>query len=115
MTMRKTPSTVRERYAGAGDSDDLPTALPWLGLVRRRAPTPIGRGMLEPSMCLMLQGEKQMLEARKLLMGGGIEASNVAFQVGYESPSQFSREYRRLFGASPIQDAEQLRGVIPSP
>ena len=290
---------VRLRYAAVGGIDDLPTALPWLGLIRRRAPTPIGRGMLEPSMCLMLQGEKQMLvgervlrygagcyvqagtaipvsgqvmraseaepyygirvdfdptelaafmlemripmpvqgddppfvsvevaeegmldafvrllgllnrpsdlpvlgrllkqeimyylvmgpggptltrglmgsqrefavnkaiswirehydaplkiaelaeavhlspsvlhrrfraatimsplqyqkqvrllEARKLLMGGGIEAANVAFQVGYESPSQFSREYRRLFGASPLQDAEQLRGVAPSP
>jgi len=290
---------VRLRYAAANDIDDLPTALPWLGLIRRRVPTPIGRGMLEPSMCLLLQGEKQMLvgervlrygagcyvqagaampvsgqvmradeaepyygirvdldpkeiaafmlemripmpvqgddppfvsvevaeqglldafarllglldrpldlpvlgrllkqeimyylvtgpggttltrglmgsqrefavnkaigwirehydaplkiaelaeavhlspsvlhrrfkaatimsplqyqkqvrllEARKLLMGGGIEAANVAFQVGYESPSQFSREYRRLFGASPLQDAEQLRGVALPP
>jgi len=290
---------VHLRYAAANDIDDLSTALPWLGLIRRRAPTPIGRGMLEPSMCLLLQGEKQMLvgervlrygagcyvqagtampvsgqvvrareaepyygirvdldpkelaafmlemqipmpvqgndppsvsvevaeegmldtfarllgllnrpadlpvlgrllkqeimyylvtgpggptltrglmgsqresavnkaigwirehydaplkiaelaeavhlspsvlhrrfkaatimsplqyqkqvrllEARKLLMGGGVEAANVAFQVGYESPSQFSREYRRLFGASPLQDAEQLRGVAPSP
>lgn len=290
---------VSQRYAGADGIDDLPTALPWLGLVRRRGATPIGRGMLEPSMCLMLQGEKQMLvgervlrygagcyvqagtampvsgqvmratdaepyygirvdldpkelasfllemripmppqdddppfvsvetaerallealerllrlldrpsdlpvlgrllkqeilyhlvtgtggptltrglmggwhesavnkaigwirehfdaplrvaelaeavhlspsvlhrrfkaatimsplqyqkqvrllEARKLLMSGGVEAANVAFQVGYESPSQFSREYRRLFGASPMQDAEQLRGVAPLP
>ena len=290
---------VSRRYAEAGAIDDLPTALPWLGLVRRRGPTTIGRGMLEPSMCLMLQGDKQMLvgervlrygagcyvqagmampvsgqvmrateeepyygiridldpkelasfllemqipmppqdddppfvsvetagealleslarllrlldrpsdlpvlgrllkqeilyhlvtgpggptltrglmgsqrasavnkaigwirehygaplriaelaeavhlspsvlhrrfkaatimsplqyqkqvrllEARKLLMSGGIEAANVAFQVGYESPSQFSREYRRLFGASPMQDAEQLRGIAPSP
>lgn len=291
--------TVIRRFAGADDIDDLSTALPWLGLIRRRGPTAIGRGMLEPSMCLMLQGEKQMLvgervlrygagcyvqagmtipvsgqvlraseaepyygirvdldpkelasfllemqvpipsqrndpplvsveiagaalleaferllrlldrptdlpvlarllkqeimyhlvtgpggptltqglmgshrefavnkaiswirehydaplkiaelaeavhlspsvlhrrfkaatimsplqyqkqirllEARKLLMSGGVEAANVAFQVGYESPSQFSREYRRLFGASPLQDAEQLRGVAPSP
>lgn len=291
--------TVSRRFAGADGIDDLSTALPWLGLIRRRGPTAIGRGMLEPSMCLMLQGEKQMLvgervlrygagfyvqagmtipvsgqvvraseaepyygirvdldpkelasfllemqvpmpsqgndpplvsveiagaalleaferllrlldrptdlpvlarllkqeimyhlvtgpggptlmqglmgshrefavnkaiswirehydaplkiaelaeavhlspsvlhrrfkaatimsplqyqkqvrllEARKLLMSGGVEAANVAFQVGYESPSQFSREYRRLFGASPLQDAEQLRGVAPSP
>jgi len=291
--------TVSRRFAGADGIDDLSTTLPWLGLIRRRGPTAIGRGMLEPSMCLMLQGEKQMLvgervlrygagcyvqagmtipvsgqvvraseaepyygirvdldpkelasfllemqvpmpsqgndpplvsveiagaalleaferllrlldrptdlpvlarllkqeimyhlvtgpggptltqglmgshrefavnkaiswirehydaplkiaelaeavhlspsvlhrrfkaatimsplqyqkqvrllEARKLLMSGGVEAANVAFQVGYESPSQFSREYRRLFGASPLQDAEQLRGVAPSP
>ncbi|CDG85618.1 aldehyde dehydrogenase domain protein [Janthinobacterium agaricidamnosum NBRC 102515 = DSM 9628] len=38
-----------------------------------------------------------------------LEAASVAFQVGYESPSQFSREYRRLFGASPLQDIDYLK------
>ena len=58
---------------------------------------------------LQYQKQVRLLEARKLLMAGGVEAATVAFKVGYESPSQFSREYRRLFGASPMQDAEQLR------
>jgi len=58
---------------------------------------------------LQYQKQVRLLEARKLLMAGGVEAATVAYQVGYESPSQFSREYRRLFGASPLQDAEQLR------
>ena len=58
---------------------------------------------------LQYQKQVRLLEARKLLMAGGLEAATVAFKVGYESPSQFSREYRRMFGASPIQDAEQLR------
>lgn len=58
---------------------------------------------------LQYQKQVRLLEARKLLMGGGVEAATVAFKVGYESPSQFSREYRRLFGASPLKDAEQLR------
>ena len=58
---------------------------------------------------LQYQKHVRLLEARKLLMAGGMEAATVAYQVGYESPSQFSREYRRLFGASPLQDAEQLR------
>jgi AraC-like DNA-binding protein len=35
--------------------------------------------------------------------------AGVAFQVGYESPSQFSREYKRLFGAPPIRDLERKR------
>ncbi len=38
-------------------------------------------------------------------------ATTAAFQVGYESPSQFSREYSRLFGAPPLQDITSLRQV----
>jgi transcriptional regulator GlxA family with amidase domain len=57
----------------------------------------------------------RLLEARKLLMAGGVEAATVAYQVGYESPSQFSREYRRLFGASPLQDAQHLRQAHVEP
>ncbi|WP_211441209.1 AraC family transcriptional regulator [Collimonas humicola] len=58
---------------------------------------------------LQYQKQVRLLEARKLLLGGSIEAATVAFKVGYESPSQFSREYRRLFGASPLQDMEYLK------
>ena len=64
---------------------------------------------------LQYQKHVRLLEARKLLMAGGVEAATVAYQVGYESPSQFSREYRRLFGASPLQDAQQLRQVHAEP
>jgi AraC-like DNA-binding protein len=59
---------------------------------------------------LQYQKQVRLLEARKLLMSGEAEAASVAFEVGYESPSQFSREYRRLFGAPPLKDAQQLRG-----
>jgi AraC-like DNA-binding protein len=58
---------------------------------------------------LQYQKQIRLLEARKMLMSGDTEAASVAYEVGYESPSQFSREYRRLFGAPPLQDAEQLR------
>jgi AraC-like DNA-binding protein len=58
---------------------------------------------------LQYQKQVRLLEARKVLMSEDVEAASVAYQVGYESPSQFSREYRRLFGLSPMQDAEQLR------
>jgi AraC-like DNA-binding protein len=58
---------------------------------------------------LQYQKQIRLLEARKMLMSGDTEAATVAYEVGYESPSQFSREYRRLFGASPLKDAEQLR------
>jgi AraC-like DNA-binding protein len=58
---------------------------------------------------IQYQKQVRLLEARKLLMSAEVEAASVAFEVGYESPSQFSREYRRLFGFSPLKDAEQLR------
>ena len=43
------------------------------------------------------------------MLGAGLDAAEAAFRVGYESPSQFGREYRRLFGAPPRQDVAALR------
>ncbi len=37
-----------------------------------------------------------------------MDAANAAFEVGYESPSQFSREYSRLFGAPPLRDIKKM-------
>jgi len=62
---------------------------------------------------LQYQKQIRLLEARKLLLTGKLEAATVAYQVGYESPSQFSREYRRLFGAPPLQDMEYLKHHEP--
>jgi AraC-like DNA-binding protein len=42
-----------------------------------------------------------------------LDAATAAFQVGYESPSQFSREYRRLFGAPPLHDIKSLHQSLP--
>lgn len=47
--------------------------------------------------------------ARRLMLNEGVDAANAAFEVGYESPSQFSREYARLFGAPPKRDVVGLR------
>jgi AraC-like DNA-binding protein len=58
---------------------------------------------------LQYQKRLRLLEARRLLFTGTVDAATAAFTVGYESPSQFSREYRRLFGAPPLQDIENLR------
>lgn len=38
-----------------------------------------------------------------------MDAANAAFQVGYESPSQFNRKYNRMFGAPPLRDVSKLR------
>lgn len=51
----------------------------------------------------------RLTEARRLMLSERLDAATAAFRVGYESPSQFSREYRRLFGAPPSRDIADLR------
>jgi len=63
---------------------------------------------------LQFQKSLRLQEARRLLMVEEMEASNVAFQVGYESPSQFSREYARLFGLPPLRDVKRIRESFES-
>lgn len=58
---------------------------------------------------LQYQKQIRLQEARKLMLTEAIDAATVARRVGYESPSQFSREYRRLFGAPPLRDIARLR------
>ncbi|CDZ34547.1 AraC-type transcriptional regulator N-terminal domain protein [Neorhizobium galegae bv. officinalis] len=58
---------------------------------------------------LQYQKQLRLQEARRLILGNAMDAATAAHQVGYDSPSQFSREYRRLFGAPPIQDITRLR------
>jgi AraC-like DNA-binding protein len=60
---------------------------------------------------LQYQKQLRLQEARRLLMAEGLDVSAAAYRVGYESPSQFSREYRRLFGASPVKDLARLRNI----
>ncbi|MGA3282177.1 MAG: AraC family transcriptional regulator [Smithella sp.] len=58
---------------------------------------------------LQYQKWLRLNEARRLMLIENQDAATVAFQVGYESPSQFSREYGRLFGAPPLRDIISLR------
>jgi AraC-like DNA-binding protein len=58
---------------------------------------------------LQYQKWLRLNEARRLMLAERLDVANAAFQVGYESPSQFGREYRRLFGDSPIRDISTLR------
>ncbi|MBK8803314.1 MAG: AraC family transcriptional regulator [Fibrobacteres bacterium] len=62
---------------------------------------------------LQYQKELRLLQARRLLRGGGASVTTAAFDVGYESPSQFSREYTRKFRVPPSREAgveHSLRG-----
>lgn len=64
---------------------------------------------------LQYQKQLRLQEARQLLLAGEHRASDVAFAVGYESASQFSREYVRQFGASPARDVRETRQAISTP
>jgi AraC-like DNA-binding protein len=55
------------------------------------------------------QKQLRIQEARRLMIGEGLDAGEAAFRVGYESPSQFGREYRRMFGNSPHRDVAALQ------
>ena len=58
---------------------------------------------------LQFQKQLRLREARRLMLAEHMDAATAAFQVGYESPSQFSREYNRLFGTPPLRDITNLR------
>ncbi|MDD2700814.1 MAG: AraC family transcriptional regulator [Sideroxydans sp.] len=58
---------------------------------------------------LQYQKSLRLNEARRLMLNENIDAATSAYRVGYESPSQFSREYSRLFGASPRRDVDEMR------
>ena len=61
---------------------------------------------------LQFQKRLRLQEARRLLLTRDLDASRVSFDVGYESASQFSREYRRLFGEPPARDAARARRAL---
>ncbi|MCY1288224.1 AraC family transcriptional regulator [Pseudomonas jinjuensis] len=58
---------------------------------------------------LQYQKQLRLQEARRLMLSEGLEVAVAGHRVGYESPSQFSREYSRLFGAPPLRDLASLR------
>jgi AraC-like DNA-binding protein len=53
----------------------------------------------------------RLQEARRIMVADAVDAANAGFTVGYESPSQFSRDYTRVFGSPPLQDARRLRAM----
>ena len=61
---------------------------------------------------LQFQKQLRLIEARRLMASEGAQASSAALAVGYESVSQFTREYRRMFGLPPARDAEAAREEV---
>ncbi|PZQ35921.1 MAG: AraC family transcriptional regulator [Phenylobacterium zucineum] len=61
---------------------------------------------------MQYQKQLRLYEARRLMLVEGLDVGAAGFSVGYQSPSQFSREYRRLYGLPPARDVEALRAPI---
>jgi AraC-like DNA-binding protein len=57
---------------------------------------------------LQFQKKMRLLEAQRLMLIERIDALTASYEVGYESPTQFNREYKRLFGNSPVKDVKSI-------
>ena len=57
------------------------------------------------------QNRLRLLVARRLLLGEDLDAASAASRVGYHDASYFNREYKSLFGVSPMRDVHRLREV----
>jgi AraC-like DNA-binding protein len=97
-------NTLREHYAE-------PLRIEALADVAHMSPSSLHHHFKAVTAMSPLQYQKRLrlIEARRLMLGEQLDAAEAAHRVGYQSPSQFSREYARLFGASPSRDLRQLR------
>jgi AraC-like DNA-binding protein len=58
---------------------------------------------------LQFQKHLRLQEARRLMLGEGLDAANAGYRVGYDDAAYFNREYKKLFGEPPMRDVERLR------
>ncbi len=102
--IRRAIQTIRDHYAE-------PIAMEALASVTAMGLSTFHRRFKAVTGMSPLQYQKQirLLQARSLLVAGSGSATEIAFEVGYESPSQFSREYARAFGLPPAKDCARLR------
>jgi len=99
--------TLKDRFAE-------PVRIDQLAAIARMSPATFHRQFKSVTAMSPLQYQKQLrlLEARRLMLSSSANVEVAAFQVGYESPSQFSREYTRMFGRSPRRDVSALRAPV---
>ena len=113
--------------AERGKTERIAAGLGWL---RRNAARRIRMEELAREMCMSpssmhscfraatsmspLQFQKQLRlqNARRMMLSEAVDAGTASRRVGYQSASQFSREYRRFFGEPPLRDIERLRGLV---
>lgn len=100
---------IRESFAE-------PLSVPALAALAGMSPATFHRHFKAATAMTPVQYQKQLRlqEARRLLLAQGAGVAQVGFAIGYESASQFSRDYRRLFGAPPGRDGAGLRRTMPA-
>ncbi|ADV84960.1 AraC family transcriptional regulator [Terriglobus saanensis] len=88
-----------------------PIRIEELATVAQMSPSAFHRQFKAITSMTPLQYQKQLrlIEARRLMVSDALNVETAAFQVGYESPSQFSREYSRMFAMSPRRDVASLK------
>ena len=98
--------SLRKRFAE-------PVRIEELASIARMSPSAFHRQFKAITSMTPLQYQKQLrlLEARRLMISEAANVETAAFQVGYESPSQFSREYSRMFAMSPRRDVVAFKGT----
>ncbi|WP_307283914.1 AraC family transcriptional regulator [Labrys wisconsinensis] len=115
MTLANSPSqrvigamhSLRSRFRETVRIEDL-------AAIAQMSPSAFHRQFKALTSLTPLQYQKQLrlLEARRLMISRAVNVEAASFQVGYESPSQFSREYARTFGAPPKRDAERMQIML---
>jgi AraC-like DNA-binding protein len=115
MTLANSPSqpvinamhSLRRRFKEAVRIEEL-------AAIARMSPSAFHRQFKALTSLTPLQYQKQLrlLEARRLMISNAINVEAASFEVGYESPSQFNREYARMFGAPPKRDATHMQTVL---
>lgn len=73
---------------------------------------PLKSVAIAPLTPLQYQKQLRLLEARRLMISCAVNVETASFEVGYESASQFSREYARMFGNSPKRDATAMHQAL---
>ncbi|GGA37004.1 AraC family transcriptional regulator [Paenibacillus physcomitrellae] len=98
---------IKEHYA-------QPLRIEELAELANMSPSSLHRHFKEVTAMSPLQYQKRirLQEARRLLLSDTPNAAEAAFQVGYDSPSHFSREYAKMFGLPPIADMKRLRDAL---
>lgn len=102
--IRRAIAWMRERYA-------RPLRVAEAAAIAGMSPSSFHRHFKAITAVSPLQYQKalRLQQARRLLLAGGGDAARAAYAVGYESASQFSREYARAFGEPPVRDIARLR------
>ena len=99
-------SLIKDKYSEKLNMDDIAQCV-------NMAPSSFYRNFKKVTRVSPLQYQKQLrlYEAQRLMLSGNYDAASACYEVGYESPTQFSREYKKMFGNPPAKDIKSLAAV----